>query len=649
MKKYVITDATLSAIADAIRAKTGKADAMTPAQMPAEIGGISVGVDVTLIDNIDIVPNFATGNQIVVAQEGYAVKGATILKPATLIPENIAEGVEIAGVVGTHAGGGTKPFDCHSVTFVYGDKSYVRSVADGDTCAEPVERGLIPTPTKESTDAEDFTFSGGWSATPDGEADANILKNITEDKTVYAVFTATVRMYTITYLDDDGVKVLKTVTLPYGATPEEYTPGKDGHAFTGWDKVVTTVTGDATYTATWVTAVGGACGDSASWMFNADTGVLTISGTGATYDYSTPTSSNPVPWVEYISGITSIVIDEGITTVGNWSFYNHTAATSITIPTTMRLFGSGSLNSTSALKSVYYNGTLEQWLQTASFTNSPFYFGEGSLYLNGTLLTDVVIPESITNIPDYAFQNCGSITSVTFHPAVTYIGSASFACPNLASAIFPEGITTLGYRAFNGTTSLTGIEIPSTVTDLANAFYNCKWLTSFTVPETVTRLGEYAFYGCTGLTGAFTIPDTVTELGANVFYNCEYLTSINLPTHITIIPDYAFYSCSRITSFPYHSGVTKIGRSAFASSNNSSTSVKTSFTLYAATKIVGPSILSGTKVTSATWGAMSGWMMSSSEDLSNAETLPSSSYSDATVRANTLKSNLYAGKWKFRY
>ena len=77
------------------------------------------------------------------------------------------------------------------------------------------------------------------------------MKNVTEDKTVYAIYTATVRTYTITYYDSDGATVLKTETLAYGAMPS-YEPVKNGALFTGWMPALETVIGDATYTASWV-------------------------------------------------------------------------------------------------------------------------------------------------------------------------------------------------------------------------------------------------------------------------------------------------------------------------------------------------------------------------------------------------------------
>lgn len=156
-----------------------------------------------------------------------------------------------AAIEGITTGGGSSA-DVHYVTFTNAStgETYVKPVAHGDDCVDPVVKGLWETPTQESTAAEDYTFSGGWSATPGGAADANILKNITEDKTVYAVFTATVREYTITYLDDDGVTVLHTEQLAYGTVPS-YEPKKEGFIFSGWVETLVAVVGDATYTAKW--------------------------------------------------------------------------------------------------------------------------------------------------------------------------------------------------------------------------------------------------------------------------------------------------------------------------------------------------------------------------------------------------------------
>ena len=140
----------------------------------------------------------------------------------------------------------------HFVTFMNEDGTaelYKRPVADGDDCADPVIREYISEPTKESTAQYNYTHVG-WSASPNGALDENILKAVTADKTVYANFAAVIRYYTVTYYDSDGTTVLKTESLAYGTTPS-YKPTKEGYTFDGWIPAVAAVTGDVTYTVKW--------------------------------------------------------------------------------------------------------------------------------------------------------------------------------------------------------------------------------------------------------------------------------------------------------------------------------------------------------------------------------------------------------------
>ena len=123
-----------------------------------------------------------------------------------------------------------------------------RAVVKGNTCMCPVTGAIkeIDTPTRESTAQYNYTFAG-WATTPNGGLDENALKDVTEDRTVYANYIATLRSYTISYYDDDGT-LLHSEILDYGSTPS-YTPKKDGYVFKGWSPALSPVTGDATYTA----------------------------------------------------------------------------------------------------------------------------------------------------------------------------------------------------------------------------------------------------------------------------------------------------------------------------------------------------------------------------------------------------------------
>ena len=164
-------------------------------------------------------------------------------------PNQFPEAIE-----GITAGGGGSSADVRYVTFMNGDTVlYKKPVAVGDDCVDVYTKGLIDEPKKESTVQYNYTFYG-WGASDNGAADANILKNITEDKTVYAIYTSTVRTYTITYLDSDGVTVLKTEQLPYGTVPS-YVPTSSSGVFQEWFPAPTAVTGNASYKAVWSAAI----------------------------------------------------------------------------------------------------------------------------------------------------------------------------------------------------------------------------------------------------------------------------------------------------------------------------------------------------------------------------------------------------------
>ena len=150
---------------------------------------------------------------------------------------------------GKQSSGGTSD-DVRYVTFMSYDGAVEygkKAVAVGDDCADPIARGLFSSPTRENTAQYNYTFYG-WASVPNGGADANWNKAITEDKTVYANFSAAVRIYTVTYYDGDTV--LKTENLAYGTMPE-YVPKKTGYDFQGWNPALSNVTGNANYYAQW--------------------------------------------------------------------------------------------------------------------------------------------------------------------------------------------------------------------------------------------------------------------------------------------------------------------------------------------------------------------------------------------------------------
>lgn len=188
----------------------------------------------------------------------YLIKGSTLKGIADAIrTKSGATGeiavadmaTQIAAITG--GGGGSSDVEVVWVTFMSHDGTkelHKRAVVPGNDCMCPVAGGLIDAPTKESTAAQNFTFSGGWATEVNGGIDENALKAVTEDRTVYANYIATTRYHTISYYDGDTL--LKSESLAYGAMPS-YTTEKEGFYFEGWEPVLATVTGDATYYAKW--------------------------------------------------------------------------------------------------------------------------------------------------------------------------------------------------------------------------------------------------------------------------------------------------------------------------------------------------------------------------------------------------------------
>ena len=182
---------------------------------------------------------------------------------------------------------------------------------------------------------------------------------------------------------------------------------------------------------------------------------------------------------------------------------------------------------------------------------------------------EVIIPDGVTSIGNFAFSNCKSITSITIPDSVTSIENWAFSsCTNLRSIIIPDGVVSIGRDAFAGCTSLISITIPDSLIDIGrNAFYNCNSLTSITIPDGVTSIGKGAFAECKNLTSV-TLPDSITIIGSNTFQSCTSLTSITIPDSVTDIWDRAFYYCTSLKSITIPDGVTSIGTGAFVGCKN---------------------------------------------------------------------------------
>lgn len=169
-------------------------------------------------------------------------------------------------------------------------------------------------------------------------------------------------------------------------------------------------------------------------------------------------------------------------------------------------------------------------------------------------LTDIAIPNSVTSIGEAAFIFCSSLRNITLPDGITTInGFVLEMCSSLTSITIPDTVTEIGDHAFAWCSSLTGITIPNSVRAIDDGvFYNCSRLTGVTIPANVTSISNNLFGNCTSLRG-ITISNSITSIGDGAFYNCSSLTSVTLPEGLTSIGNMAFNRCSNLASLTVNS------------------------------------------------------------------------------------------------
>lgn len=282
----------------------------------------------------------------------------------------------------------------------------------------------------------------------------------------------------------------------------------------------------------------------------------------------------------------SISIPDSITYIGERSFYNCKGLTTVELPDSVVDIDAYAFSGCTSLKTLILPSELDYVASTAFYNCSTLttvtapikaisalptdtikditFLGEGILpektFTMWSSLTNVVIPEGITEIGVGAFQYCYKLESVSLPSTLLKINDAAFdGCNLLQSVIIPNKVGIIGKRAFAGCESISQIEVPSSVMTIGEcAFYNCSGLKSITLPQDITLIDEYTFYNCDSLL-SITIPNKVREIAANAFYSCDGLEEVQLPSSIRKIGDSAFKDCKSLKELIIPEGVTEVG------------------------------------------------------------------------------------------
>lgn len=344
----------------------------------------------------------------------------------------------------------------------------------------------------------------------------------------------------------------------------------------------------------------GVFGENLHWVLDGD-GVLTISGEGAIPDFG---NSN-APWKVYSDSITSLIIQNGITRIGNSAFYGCSKMKSATIPDSVTAIGNSAFGYCSLTSVSMGSGITE--IGSGAFTSNDFsgitlpetVRSIGASAFDSCMnLTAIAIPNGVTAIENFVFHDCIKLSSVNLPSSVTKIGTYAFGeCLALASIALPKNITTIESSAFSNCEKLSSITLPESITTIGDHAFSYCPLSSVTIPAGVSSLGEAVFYHCmnlseilvvesnlyysskdgvlfnkagtsllqcpSGKSGSYAIPNGTVILEDNAFCHCSNLTGIAIPETVTTIGQYAFYDCSRVTTLEIPSGVTSIDTHTF--------------------------------------------------------------------------------------
>lgn len=247
----------------------------------------------------------------------------------------------------------------------------------------------------------------------------------------------------------------------------------------------------------------------------------TVTDDGITYTVTAIGSLGGYYLYDYVPAMTAINIPKTITTIADNAFYGYTNLKSVTFDGGTGLtIGSSAFSSCSNLSEVHI-GSIEEWcgISFSASSSNPLYYAK-KLYLNGTLVTNLTIPNNIASLKSYSFINCSDLLSVTIPSSVTKIGNSAFSGCSKLNSVYISNIESWCKISFGNSSSN-----PLSYADFL--YLNDKYVSTLTIPSSLSSVGDYAFCGYIGLTSV-TIPENITSIGISAFSGCTNLTAFTV-------------------------------------------------------------------------------------------------------------------------
>ena len=278
----------------------------------------------------------------------------------------------------------------------------------------------------------------------------------------------------------------------------------------------------------------GICGADLTWKMN-NNGTLTISGTGAMFDYGF--HEYRAQWSRHVDSIKNVVIEAGVTSIGECAFVYCENINSVTIPASVTSIGEYAFGSCNKLSTVNYGGNADKW--------NAISIADGNTNLTGANINYAGITWTYNN-GTLTISGTGDVDDYNNSSAPWYDHRY-----DTTKIVVSNGVTGIGEGAFCYFTELTSVSLPGSLKSIgAYAFRGCSSLKSVVIPDSVTSIGESAFYRCTALTTA-TVSNSVSMISYGTFMSCENLISVTIPNSVKSIGEKAFYNCGSLTDVYY--------------------------------------------------------------------------------------------------